>query len=145
DPFSLDDFLDFARVIRSNSNRSCLAGASTQLFLPRNRTQLPSARSYPNNGKPTKPVFAPASPLSSLLSSTIHQSSILCRRFFPFGSSASLPAAAINYASARFVSNPAEGTDLKGIMAKKIVEHQKRVKEFRAAHGASVIGEITLD
>lgn len=30
-------------------------------------------------------------------------------------------------------------------MAKKIIEHQKRVKEFRAAHGNKVIGEIAVD
>ena len=30
-------------------------------------------------------------------------------------------------------------------MANKIIDHQKRVKEFRAAYGSKVIGEITLD
>lgn len=30
-------------------------------------------------------------------------------------------------------------------MSKKIVDHQKRVKEFRGGYGAKVIGEITLD
>lgn len=38
-----------------------------------------------------------------------------------------------------------DSTDLKGILAKKIVEHQKRVKEFRSGYGAKVIGEITVD
>lgn len=58
---------------------------------------------------------------------------------------AHLSAAATNYASVRAVSNPAESTDLKGVLAGKIIEHQKRVKEFRTAYGNKVIGEITLD
>ncbi|XP_054165908.1 probable citrate synthase 1, mitochondrial [Oppia nitens] len=45
--------------------------------------------------------------------------------------------------SARHIS--ADATDLKGVLAKKIVEHQKRVKEFRSAYGSKVIGEITVD
>lgn len=53
--------------------------------------------------------------------------------------------AATNYASVRAISNPSESTDLKGVLAGKIIEHQKRVKEFRTAYGNKVIGEITLD
>lgn len=30
-------------------------------------------------------------------------------------------------------------------MAKVIVEHQKKVKEFREVYGSKVIGEITVD
>ncbi|XP_054711784.1 probable citrate synthase 2, mitochondrial [Uloborus diversus] len=36
-------------------------------------------------------------------------------------------------------------TDLKSVMAKAIVEHQKKVKEFREVYGSKVIGEITID
>ncbi|XP_054713360.1 probable citrate synthase 2, mitochondrial [Uloborus diversus] len=36
-------------------------------------------------------------------------------------------------------------TDLKGLMAKKIIEHQKSVKKFREVYGSKVIGEITVD
>lgn len=36
-------------------------------------------------------------------------------------------------------------TDLKGLMAKKIIEHQKAVKKFREVYGSKVIGEITVD
>lgn len=71
--------------------------------------------------------------------------SMLCRRLFQVNTTNGLPAACVNYTSARFVSNPSESTDLKGIMAKKIVEHQRRVKEFRAAFGNNVIGEIAID
>lgn len=35
--------------------------------------------------------------------------------------------------------------DLKGVMAKKVIEHQKRVKDFRGVYGGKVIGEITVD
>jgi len=35
--------------------------------------------------------------------------------------------------------------DLKNILAKKIVEHQKRVKEFRSVYGSKAIGETTVD
>lgn len=34
---------------------------------------------------------------------------------------------------------------LKSILAQRIIEHQKRVKEFRTSHGNKVIGEITVD
>ncbi|KAI2810223.1 hypothetical protein BLOT_001381 [Blomia tropicalis] len=51
----------------------------------------------------------------------------------------------LTYSSVRCISNPSESTDLKGLLANKIVEHQKRVKEFRSAYGNKVIGEITLD
>ncbi|KAG8178306.1 hypothetical protein JTE90_026277 [Oedothorax gibbosus] len=36
-------------------------------------------------------------------------------------------------------------TDLKAVMAKAIIEHQKKVKEFREVYGSKVIGEITID
>lgn len=45
----------------------------------------------------------------------------------------------------RGISNPSESTDLKGVLAGKIAEHQTRVKEFRQSYGAKVIGEITVD
>uniref|UniRef100_A0A2L2XYF7 Citrate synthase n=1 Tax=Parasteatoda tepidariorum TaxID=114398 RepID=A0A2L2XYF7_PARTP len=36
-------------------------------------------------------------------------------------------------------------TDLKEVMARCIIEHQKKVKEFREVYGSKVIGEITVD
>ncbi|GBN47356.1 putative citrate synthase 1, mitochondrial [Araneus ventricosus] len=41
--------------------------------------------------------------------------------------------------------NFSDTTDLKGLMAKKIIEHQKAVKKFREMYGSKVIGEITVD
>ncbi|XP_035220102.1 probable citrate synthase 2, mitochondrial isoform X1 [Stegodyphus dumicola] len=41
--------------------------------------------------------------------------------------------------------NTSDTTDLKSVMAKAIVEHQKKVKEFREVYGSKVIGEITID
>lgn len=38
-----------------------------------------------------------------------------------------------------------DSSELKSIMAKAIVEHQKKVKEFREVYGSKVIGEITID
>ena len=35
--------------------------------------------------------------------------------------------------------------DLKNTLAKKIVEHQKSVKEFRSVYGSKAIGEVTVD
>ena len=35
--------------------------------------------------------------------------------------------------------------ELKSSMAKCIIEHQKKVKEFREVYGSKVIGEITID
>nr|UDM59193.1 citrate synthase 1 isoform X2 [Androctonus crassicauda] len=40
--------------------------------------------------------------------------------------------------------NISDTTDLKGIVANKIIEHQKRVKKFREEYGDKVIGEITV-
>ncbi|XP_023232991.1 probable citrate synthase 2, mitochondrial, partial [Centruroides sculpturatus] len=40
--------------------------------------------------------------------------------------------------------NISDSTDLKGILANKIIEHQKRVKKFREEYGDKVIGEITV-
>lgn len=34
---------------------------------------------------------------------------------------------------------------LKSVLAQKIIEHQKKVKEFRTSHGNKVIGEVTVD
>lgn len=34
---------------------------------------------------------------------------------------------------------------LKAVLAQKIIDHQKKVKEFRSSHGSKVIGEITID
>lgn len=70
--------------------------------------------------------------------------SFLARRFLTADRLQFLPAA-LNYASVRNISNPSESNDLKSVLANKIVEHQKRVKEFRSGHGAKVIGEITVD
>ena len=36
-------------------------------------------------------------------------------------------------------------TGLKSVLAQKIIEHQKKVKEFRTSHGSKVIGDITVD
>ncbi|KAG8188287.1 hypothetical protein JTE90_012120 [Oedothorax gibbosus] len=44
-----------------------------------------------------------------------------------------------------FSRNLSDTTDLKGLMAKKIIEHQKAVKKFREMYGSKVIGEITVD
>lgn len=41
-------------------------------------------------------------------------------------------------------SSPSSSS-LKGVLAQKIVEHQKKVKEFRGVHGHKVIGDITVD
>ncbi|GIY15135.1 probable citrate synthase 1, mitochondrial [Caerostris darwini] len=41
--------------------------------------------------------------------------------------------------------NFSDTTDLKGLMAKKIIEQQKAVKKFREVYGSKVIGEITVD
>lgn len=46
----------------------------------------------------------------------------------------------------RFFSTSRKGaSDLKTVLAQKIVEHQKAVKEFRTNHGSKVIGDITID
>jgi len=34
---------------------------------------------------------------------------------------------------------------LKSVLAQKIIEHQKKVKEFRVSHGSKVIGDITVE
>lgn len=36
-------------------------------------------------------------------------------------------------------------TDLKGILAAKIPKEQERVKNFRKQHGATKVGEVTVD
>lgn len=36
-------------------------------------------------------------------------------------------------------------TDLKGVLAAKIPKEQERVKNFRKAHGATKVGEVTVD
>lgn len=36
-------------------------------------------------------------------------------------------------------------TDLKAIMAAKIPKEQERIKNFRKQHGATKIGEVTVD
>lgn len=41
--------------------------------------------------------------------------------------------------------NATTSTDLKGVLAQKITEHQKRVKKFREVYGSKVVGEITID
>lgn len=38
-----------------------------------------------------------------------------------------------------------DSTDLKGIMADKIPKEQERIKNFRKAHGATKVGEVTVD
>lgn len=54
--------------------------------------------------------------------------------------------------SRSFVTGTAQGaaqgakeSGLKSVLAQKIVEHQKRVKEFRTNHGSKVIGEVTVE
>jgi citrate synthase len=39
----------------------------------------------------------------------------------------------------------ADSTDLKGILADKIPKEQERIKGFRKAHGATKVGEVTVD
>ncbi|XP_067130691.1 probable citrate synthase 2, mitochondrial [Centruroides vittatus] len=39
----------------------------------------------------------------------------------------------------------ADSTDLKSVVAQRVIEHQKRVKEFREVYGSKVIGEITIE
>lgn len=39
----------------------------------------------------------------------------------------------------------ADSTDLKGVLADKIPKEQERVKNFRKAHGATKVGEVTVD
>lgn len=43
----------------------------------------------------------------------------------------------------RFIS--AESTDLKSILAEKIPKEQERVKNFRKQHGATKVGDVTVD
>jgi citrate synthase len=38
-----------------------------------------------------------------------------------------------------------DSTDLKGILADKIPKEQERIKNFRKAHGATKVGEVTVD
>lgn len=40
---------------------------------------------------------------------------------------------------------PNPSLDLKAVLAKKIVEHQKRVKEFRTVYGSKGLGEVTVE
>lgn len=39
----------------------------------------------------------------------------------------------------------AESTDLKAVLEKIIPREQQRVKEFRKSHGATKVGEVTVD
>lgn len=39
----------------------------------------------------------------------------------------------------------ADTTDLKAILADKVPKEQERVKNFRKAHGATKVGEVTVD
>lgn len=43
----------------------------------------------------------------------------------------------------RYIS--ADNTDLKAILAEKIPKEQERVKAFRKQHGATKVGEVTVD
>ncbi len=38
-----------------------------------------------------------------------------------------------------------DSTDLKGILADKIPKEQARIKDFRKSHGATKVGEVTVD
>lgn len=38
-----------------------------------------------------------------------------------------------------------DSADLKGILADKIPKEQERVKNFRKAHGATKVGEVTVE
>lgn len=44
-----------------------------------------------------------------------------------------------------FATAPNPSLDLKAVLAKKIVEHQKRVKEFRSVYGSKGLGEVTVE
>jgi citrate synthase len=41
--------------------------------------------------------------------------------------------------------NLSDTTDLKAVLSKKIPAEQERVKEFRKTHGATKVGEVTVD
>jgi citrate synthase len=41
--------------------------------------------------------------------------------------------------------NLSDTTDLKAVLTKKIPLEQERVKEFRKTHGATKVGEVTVD
>ncbi|KAG9509504.1 putative citrate synthase 2, mitochondrial, partial [Fragariocoptes setiger] len=49
--------------------------------------------------------------------------------------------------SAAAAGNTTSSSDnsLKSVLAQKIIEHQKKVKEFRSVYGGKVVGEITVD
>jgi len=70
--------------------------------------------------------------------------SMLARRFAVAKKSA-LPT--LFTANKGFATQPQSdtGTNLKEVLARKIVEHQKKVAEFRKQHGNDVIGQITVD
>lgn len=38
-----------------------------------------------------------------------------------------------------------DACDLKGILADKVPKEQERVKNFRKAHGATKVGEVTVE
>lgn len=38
-----------------------------------------------------------------------------------------------------------DSTDLRAVLAEKIPKEQERVKNFRKAHGATKVGEVTVD
>lgn len=44
-----------------------------------------------------------------------------------------------------YATAPNPSLDLKAVLAKKIVEHQKRVKEFRTVYGSKGLGEVTVE
>lgn len=47
--------------------------------------------------------------------------------------------------STYFIRKLSDSTDLKDVLARKITDHQKTVKEFRQQHGEKVIGQISVD
>jgi len=48
-------------------------------------------------------------------------------------------------AFATYVRNASDSTDLKAILAEKIPKEQERIKGFRKQHGATVVGDVTVD
>jgi hypothetical protein len=47
--------------------------------------------------------------------------------------------------SCRYISATGGDTDLKGVLANKIVTEQNRIKAFRKTHGSKVVGEVNVD
>ena len=57
----------------------------------------------------------------------------------------SSPAASSVSSRRSLATAPNPSLDLKAVLAKKIVEHQKRVKEIRSVYGSKGFGEVTVE